>query len=641
MLQALRDKSTGWITIVILGFLAFLLVLSGLQGYVVSTTDTSVAKVGEAEVRPEDFATRLEAMRANYERSGQDPTTFDTPERRREVLDALVVEKLLEQASQNGKLLYSTQAIRDAIARDPTFQTDGKFDNGVFINLLAQNNLTEAEYARRLGDAFRKNILSAAIGSSALATESDLDAFVKLRDQTRNFRYFLVEAADLPALTPATDVELKGYYDQNNNKYMSTEYVDVEYIRVQQSLLPKVEATESLLKARYDEQSLRFKTPERRQASHILSEVEGGETASPEQQKKALALANEVLAKIKAGGDFVQLASEYSKDLGSSAQGGDLGFIERGISEPAFEAKLFTMQVGEVSEPVLSSQGYHVIKLVELEPEAVKTFEQAREELEAEFYTEEADKGFNVLSGKLVDAAQADPRALAGAVAATGVSSVRTGFISALGATETNAPFEFSTKPEFLRAAFSSKVLERGENSDLITLAPGDALILRVAQRKPSTLKPFDQVRAEVMSAFDAQRRSAALKKKAEELTKAITDAGSFDANAQTLKKTIEVAENAGRNAANRDPALSAAVFKAARPTDKPVYLQAELAPERMAIVELSKVQDGDPKSIDAATRDSLRLQLGYEIAQAEIEGVKASLRKTEKIILHEDRITR
>ena len=184
-------------------------------------------------------------------------------------------------------------------------------------------------------------------------------------------------------------------------------------------------------------------------------------------------------------------------------------------------------------------------------------------------------------------------------------------------------------------------MLERGENSDLITLAPGDALILRVAQRKPSTLKPFDQVRAEVMSAFDAQRRSAALKKKAEELTKAITDAGSFDANAQTLKKTIEVAENAGRNAANRDPALSAAVFKAARPTDKPVYLQAELAPERMAIVELSKVQDGDPKSIDAATRDSLRLQLGYEIAQAEIEGVKASLRKTEKIILHEDRITR
>ena len=642
MLQALRDKSTGWITIVILGFLAFLLVLSGLQGYVVSATDTSVAKVGDAEVRPEDFATRLEAKRAGFERSGQDPTTFDTPERRREVLDELVIEKLLEQASQDGQLRYSTQAIRDAIARDPMFQKDGKFDNGTFVNLLAQNNLTEAEYVRRLADAFRKNILPAAVGSSALVTDADLDAFVKLRDQTRSFRYFLIAAADMPALTPATDAELKTYYDQNHNKYMSTEYVDVEYIRVQQSQLPKVEATEAVLKARYDEQSTRFKTPERRQAAHILIEVEGGETATPEQQKQALATANEVLGKIKAGGDFAQLAEQYSKDLGSSTQGGDLGFIERGTSEPAFEAKLFAMQVGEVSEPVLSSQGYHVIKLVELEAEAVKTFEQARPELEAEFYKEEADKAFNMESGKLVDAAQADPRALASAAKVTGLKSVRTGFISALGASKNNAPFEFSTNAEFLRAAFSPKVLERGENSDLITIAPGDALILRVAQREPSQLKPFEQVRAEVVSAFDAERSNTALKKKAEELAKSVTDVASFEAQAGTLKKTIEVADNAGRNAANRDPALSAAVFKAARPSEaKPVFLNAELSPSQIAIIELSKVTDGDPKAVDAATRDSLRLQLSYEIAQVEIEGLKSSLRKAATIVLHEDRIVR
>ena len=119
-----------------------------------------------------------------------------------------------------------------------------------------------------------------------------------------------------------------------------------------------------------------------------------------------------------------------------------------------------------------------------------------------------------------------------------------------------------------------------------------------------------------------------------------MADGKTFDVVAADLKKSIELAENAGRNAANRDPTLSTEVFKAARPTaGKPVRFSAVLSPDRVAIVELTGVTDADPKTADKASRDSVRQQLNYEIASSELAGLTASLRQSSKVILHEDRL--
>ena len=191
MLQALRDKSTGWITIVILTFLAFLLILSGLQGYVVSSTDVSAANVRGEEISTAQFSTRYQESRAQFVQSGQVDADFDTAERRREVLDAMVSEKLLEQAASEAGLVFSLQAIREIIAKDPNFQKEGKFDNATFLSLLAANQLTEAQYVQRLTDALRKNVLRNSVGASALVSDRDIDQFLKIRDQTRSFRFLL------------------------------------------------------------------------------------------------------------------------------------------------------------------------------------------------------------------------------------------------------------------------------------------------------------------------------------------------------------------------------------------------------------------------------------------------------------------
>ena len=643
MLQALRDKSTGWITIVVLGFLAFLLVISGLSGYAVSSPDVSAAKVGGEEIAPAEFSTRYQDARTRFVQSGQDDASFDNAERRREVLEEMVSEELLEQAASDSGLVFSLQAIREIIAKDSNFQKEGKFDNATFLSLLAANQMTEAQYVQRLTDALKKNVLRNSVGASAFVSEREIDQFLKIRDQTRSFKFVTIDVNDLAAPVAPTDAELKTAFEANKAKYMSTEYADFEYVRVQSAVLPKPVVTDAILQKRYDDQVARFKTAERRQASHILIEVEDGANASADKQKAALAIATGILERVRKGEDFAELARTNSKDLGSANQGGDLGFLEKGTSEPAFEAKLFSMKAGEISEPVLTSQGYHVIKIVEIEAERVKTFDEARVDLESEFVTQESDAAFNKLTGAMVDAAIADPRSSGAAVKAAGVKPMRTGMMSASGKLETAAVsggLDFADKPELLKAAFSSAVLERGVNSELITIAPGDAVILRLAQRKKSGLKAFETVRLEVLQALTAERQALALKTKAVDAIKAMTDGKTFDVVAADLKKSIELAENAGRNAANRDPSLSAEVFKAARPiAGKPVRFNAVLSPDRVAIVELTGVTDADPKAADKASRDSVRQQLSYEAAASELAGLTASLRLNSKVVLHEDRL--
>ncbi len=644
MLQALRDKSSGWITIVILGFLAFLLLLSGLGGYQVSTTDTSAAKVGSEEISTTDFGVRYEQKRSQYLQTGQDSAAFDSTERRREVLDEIVAEKLLEQAASDSGVIFSLQSIREIIAKDPNFQKDGKFDNATFLSLLAANQMTEGQYVQRLTEALRKSALRSAVGASALVSERDIDQFLKIRDQTRNFRFITLDVNDLAAPVAPTEAELKAAFEANKASHMSTEYADFEYVRVQASALPKVVASEALLQKRYDDQAARFKTAERRQAAHILVEVDGGANAPVDKQKAALLIANGLLARARKGEDFAELARVNSKDLGSANQGGDLGFLEKGTSEPAFEAKLFSMKAGEISDPVLTSQGYHIIKMGEVEGERVKTFAEARADLESEFIAQESDAAFNKMSGAMVDAAISDPRSLAAAVKATGMQLMRTGMISAIGQLESGAPtpggLDFASKPELLKAAFTAAVLERGVNSELITLSSGDAVILRLAQRKASVLKPFDSVRANVLTALNAERQALALKAKATAVLKLMTDGKIFDVAALEQKKTIEIADKAGRNAANRDAMLSLEVFKAARPTaGKPTRFSAVLSPDRVVVVELTGVTDADPKVADKATRDSVRQQLSYEVAESELAGLKASLLLNAKVVLHEERL--
>ena len=635
MLEALREKSSGWIAIVVLGFLALLIGLSGIQGYVVSSIDNSVAKVGEMPIEQERFAQAWSRYTTQLMQAGQDQASFETPEKKREFLDRLVDQELLRQGAADAGLVPSLPTLQKQIAAIPAFQSDGEFDQAMFQQVLSQNRLSESEFIQSLREEYQSNVLPSALMESGVVTDKEVDEYIKLRDQTRDFSVFSVDTNDLPAQVAASDADVKTYYEANKTKFMSQEQADFEYLRIQPSMLKPAEVTEALLKERYTQQASRFKTPEMRQASHVLIEVEGGANAAPAAQKTASEKALAIAMRARAGEDFAAIARSESKDLGSAAGGGDLGMLEKGVTQPAFEAKLYSMQVNEISDPVLTDDGYHVIKLSAIEAERGKSFEEARAELESEVKFEELSRAYNQMTGKLVDVSQRDPQTLQSAAKELGLSTVRTGLITRVG-----GPDPVAQNPEFIKVAFADRIIKDAQNSSLLKLAENDGVVFRMAEYKKAEPRPLADVKAEIASILSSERQAKALKAKADALLAEIRGGKTFAAVAAANSKTVEAVPGAGRNSVNRAPELTADVFKSAFALgSKPVYFTTVQGQDRVSIVELTAVKDADPKTIDAASRDSIRTQLKSERSAAEYFGMQKAIKARTTISVNEDRL--
>ncbi len=635
MLEALREKSSGWIAIVVLGFLALLIGLSGIQGYELSTMDNSVAKVGDFPIPPERFSQAWSRYTTQLQQAGQDQASFDTLEKKREFLDRLVDQELIRQGAADAGLVPSLPTLQKQIAAMPYFQTDGKFDKALYQQILSQNRTSEAEFVQSLREEYQSNVLPSALMETGLVTDREVDEFIKLRDQTRDFNVFSVDTNDLPVAVAPSETEIKTYYDANTAKFMSQEQADFEYLRIQPSMLKPAEITEALLKERYTQQATRFKTPELRQAAHVLIEVEGGASAAPEAQKAASEKALAIAVRARAGEDFDAIARAESKDLGSAAGGGDLGMLEKGVTQPAFEAKLFSMQVNEISDPVLTDDGYHVIKLAAIEAERGKSFEEARAELEGEVKIEELSRAYNQMTGKLVDISQRDPQTLQSAAKELGLTTVKTGLITRVGGAD-----PLAQNQEFLKVAFADRIIKDAQNSALVKLGENDGVVFRMAEHKKSEPRPIAEVKAEITALLSSERQAKALKAKADAILAEIRGGKAFAAVATANSKTVEAVPGAGRNSVNRAPELTADVFKSAFVAgSKPVYFTTAQGQDRVSIVELTAVKDADPKSIDTASRESIRTQLKSERSAAEYFGLQKAIRARTEVTVHEDRL--
>jgi peptidyl-prolyl cis-trans isomerase D len=221
--------------------------------------------------------------------------------------------------------------------------------------------------------------------------------------------------------------------------------------------------------------------------------------------------AAELTAQVKAGGNFEELAKKNSKDSGSAQQGGDLGWAQRGMFVGPFEDALFAMTPGEIRGPIKTQFGYHVLKLDEIEAGHLRSFEEARPELEAEYRKDRAESIFTDQTQKLDEQSFAALTELGSVAKALNLPLQRVeGFTRQGGGT-------FGEDPEVIKAVFSEDVLERGQNSPIIPVGEDRAVVVRVANHKPAEARPLADVRAQIQERLRIQAmRDAAAKQGAE-----------------------------------------------------------------------------------------------------------------------------
>jgi peptidyl-prolyl cis-trans isomerase D len=298
MLQKMREKTSGWIAFAIMAAVSIPFAFFGINNYFETRTDTFVAKVGESEITPNEFRARFERYREQARQmqgDAFDAEYFEQATVKRELLDQMIDEEVLAQAAATAGTTVSDRRLRDEIAKVPAFQgMDGRFDANTYRSMLLGQNETPATFEQRVRRDLSLRELPMQVAASAPVGDAEIDRYVTLRDQKRTFRYAMVprQAAE----SAPTEAEIAAYHEAHKNEFMTEEQVALEYIEVDASGL-EVEATpdEATLKQRYEEQRMRYGTPERRVAAHILVKVDA--TADAEAQKAALARATEIAAK--------------------------------------------------------------------------------------------------------------------------------------------------------------------------------------------------------------------------------------------------------------------------------------------------------------------------------------------------------
>lgn len=404
MLQTLRDKTSGWIATVLLAGLTVPFAFFGVDQYMTQHNDTFVARLQAPPtwwpsapatwpvtmlwqtdtIETEEFRNALERARQmarQQQGDSFDSRAFESVENKRNVLDRLIDQHVLQMTAARAGIAVSDAQVRNEIMGIPAFQGDnGQFDKQRYQQVLAAQGMTPAKFQDDVRQGLSSQLLPQQVAQSAIVTASESQRVVQLIGEKRDVA-FVTLPAPAPDTAPVSAQEIQRWYDAHPADYRAPETVSIEYVDIDGSTLPPAApADDATLRQRYEQEKARFVQPEQRLASHILVKVPEG--ASPAVQKAAEAKAQQIAAQARApGADFAALARADSDDAGSKASGGDLGLVSKGQMVKPFEDKAFSMEVGQVSDPVQSQFGWHIIKVVDKRKSSPPSLEQVQQQI--------------------------------------------------------------------------------------------------------------------------------------------------------------------------------------------------------------------------------------------------------------------
>ena len=505
MLEDIRESSQGLTAKIILGLIILTFAVAGIGSYT-NSVDTSVATVNGEKISQQEFNKAYQAQRNRM--AQQFGEMFDTLSNdsnymanfRQGVLDNLINEKLIDQSAQSLSIRVSDERIKETIREMPEFQVDGVFDNNRYLAIINQAGFYQSSSFR---DYLRVEMTRRQLSQALVATEFNLPyqetLQQNLQNQTRDIRFATVSAKQFETEVEVSDEEIKTYYQTNQVRFENKEKVKVNFIRLNVDEIAKeIEVSDDDVKAYYQENIASYTQAEQRRVSHILIEFTEGESDS---EANAKTQAETVLARIAQGEDFAELAKELSSDTFSGENGGDLDFIEPGVMDASFDEAAFALTtVGETTELVKTSFGYHVIKLTELKAEVIQSLADIKDELHSKVSNEKAQEKFYTLTQDMARVSFEFPDSLDDAASEINAKVETSEWLSHTG---NAAPFD---NAKVVEAAFSELVLQENMNSDVIEVSDTVSLVLRLNTHQEANVKPLEEVEGQIKTILTSQK---------------------------------------------------------------------------------------------------------------------------------------
>ncbi|MDF9393491.1 MULTISPECIES: SurA N-terminal domain-containing protein [Methylococcus] len=616
MLQAIRDKAQGifaWAMLILVGIpFAFW----GINNYFDSSKEAPVAVVGDRDFYERDVVQAYQQDLANLVGLGD----VDEKQLKRQALERLVRDELISQAAAGEGLAVPESAVRAFIQTLPYFQTDGKFDKDKYNVMLSAQGMNSPVFVEQVKRALLMEQFRRGITDTAFASRQQVRAFFRLMNQEREIEFATVPLAKADEEVAESSIE--AYYRSHPDEFQSPETVTVSYLSLSlDDVAKEVKPSEEDLRNFYEEQKAAFTTEERRKVSHILVTVD---PAKPGDEAAALAKIQQLRDRVLKGEDFATLAKDTSDDRVSAEKGGDLGVVTKGAMEPNFEKAALALSQGEVSEPVRTSFGYHLIKVTELTPATIKPYDEVKDEVAAGFRRNAAENRFYDLGQKLTESAFEHPDTLEPAAQALGLK------------VEESGPFTRESgegifaEESVRKAAFSDEVLG-GKNSDVIEIGADKVVVLRLKEHRPAETRPLAEVRDRIVTLLRVRAARQKTKDLAEAALKQIGTGKSLGdvAKAQNWKVTgpLTIKRDASGVAA---PIVNAAF--GTRELNHPILVELENGDQ--AILRIAAIKEGEVSPEAEKDMDTVRQSLARGAGQREFAAFVAEMRRSADVYI-------
>ena len=615
MLQKLRDKTSGWIATCILGLLMipFLFVIDA--RYIGGIGENNIALIQappawwssaphwwpvslfwqRREVGMDAFQDRFNQLRMQQRekmKDAFDAAAFDTKENKLRVLNQLIDEQVLSLAALRAHIVVFPKDLYRAIAEIPSFQVNGEFNKDLYLAALAAMNppRTPVVFQQMMADALITSFIPDSLSGSSFYLLPDLVHIFQLVGQKRDVQMVVLPADSTQSPPPVSPESIANWYQTHQSDYVRPAEVWFDAINLNEANVPKIPTPDdAVLRQRYDSEKNRFVAPETRHAEHILIAV-----SSPSEDAAAKRKAEEIAQRLRSpNADFSALARQYSDDTGSKESGGDLGWVSKGTMDANFEKELFSLAPGQVSPPVRTQYGYHIIKLLAIKGGGQsKSFEEVKPQLLQEYNAAELEKRFNALIGKIVDSIDQGHHSLTDIAKQMDLPVQHIGPVSAqtTGATD---------NPLLVQAAFASSRLQNMV-SDPIKIAPMHTAFVQATRSTPKTQLPLDSVRPRIIAAINLKFIEDANQKAANTVLQHLQhDHISLESFAKDKNLQLRSLPSLARM--DPEPSISAqnAIFALSVPPDGQAMGIARMDDGKYAVFRVNKVIPGAVPSIE------------------------------------------
>lgn len=624
MLQSIRDRLTGPIVWFVIGLICIPFAFWGIESFRTDGGDPVVAQVGDQEITQAQFRAGYEQRyRQLQQLLGENfsPDMIDQARLRQNVLDDMVQESVMRQYTREAGYRASDAAVFGYLSSIPQFQQDGKFSAQIYKDLLARQGMQPQRFESQLRESLVIDQLRESVVDSAFVTPAEAQLAYRISAQSRDVAVAVVSADKFRDQVSVSQEQIAQRYEEQKSRFKAAERIRLAYVELDLAALPPAQNPGAeVLKVMYDaEKDSRFSTAEERKARHIL--VSFGADKSAAKRK-----IEQIAAQLKGGADFAEIARAQSDDTGSRQAGGDLGWVRRGMMTASFEEALFGLPQGQLSEPVETEFGWHLIRVDEIRQPTVKSFDdpEVQSALLALFQAREAEKRFQELSEKLEQLAFENPAALEPVAQALGLQVKTTDWFTRDSGTG------IAAQDAVRQAAFSGEVLDDNENSRPLPIGENRIAVVRKAEYEAPRQRTLEEVAETIRSELQAEAAKAQAALKAGQLMTAL--AGNEPLAEAAAASGAEIVHDGSlkRDSTAVDRAIVEAVFRLPRPADhQPQLRQVDLANGDIAVVALRKVED---PAAEAGGAQSETARLRDAVAGAEFLALREAIEKRVKV---------